>query len=118
MRLLYWLLTAPLLVFAISFTISNREDVSLSLLPLPFEITVPIAVIGLIAMLFGAIIGMLITWANGAKTRSRARAAERNADEKSREIENLNQQIHQLKDTQQNIAAPNLPQTTKALSDS
>lgn len=113
MRVLYWLITAPLLVFAISFAISNRGDVSLSLLPLPFEITLPVAAVGLIGMLIGAIIGMAIAWANGGKTRSRARAAERSADGKAREVANLNETLRRTKAEQ----APVQPAAQKALGD-
>lgn len=116
MRVIYWLITAPLLVFAVSFAISNRDDVSLSLLPLPFEITVPLAAVGLIGMLIGAIIGMIIAWANGSKTRTRARTAERSVDMKTREAANLQDELRRIKvsPTASSVAKP--PEAAKAIS--
>ncbi len=116
MRLLYWLITAPLLIFAISFAVSNRDNVSLSLWPLPFEITVPVAVVGLVGMLVGAIIGMIIAWAGGGKSRSRARAAEHTANVKAREVANLNEELRRTKEDQTDaIDAPTT--APKALSE-
>ena len=115
MRILYWLITAPLLVFAASFAISNRGDVTLSLLPLPFEITVPLAAVGLIGLLLGAVIGMLITWANGSKARSRARATVREVDAKRREISQLNEDLKNAKQTTQPTGMKNHAVTTKPL---
>ncbi len=118
MRVLYWLITAPLLVFAASFAISNRDNVSLSLWPLPFEITVPIAAVGLIGILFGAIVGMLLAWANAGKTRSRARSAEREAESKGREIAQLREELQNLRDVPSPSTLNSPALETKAISDS
>ena len=75
MRVIYWILTAPILAFIISFVTSNRDDILIYLLPLPFEITVPLAFVGLFFMIFGAVIGIIIIWINGIKSQIKLRMA-------------------------------------------
>ena len=89
MRIIYWLLTTPLLIFIISFATSNRDDISLYLLPLPFEITMPLAFVGLSFMLLGAVIGMVIIWTSSIKMRMKLQIA-------NMEINNLNNKITAL----------------------
>ncbi len=89
MRIIYWLLTTPFLIFIISFVTSNRDDISLYLLPLPFEITMPLAFVGLSFMLLGAIIGMVIIWTNSIKIRMKLQIA-------NMEINSLNNKMAEL----------------------
>jgi uncharacterized integral membrane protein len=75
MRLLYWLIAAPLLVAAPLFAISNLETVDLSLWPLPDEwaLSVPAFAVALGGLFIGFVAGGIVAWLNAGRARARAR---------------------------------------------
>ena len=53
MKVVYFILSLPVIFFTISFAVSNRQPVSLTLWPFPFEMTVPVSLaVFLFALLF------------------------------------------------------------------
>ncbi len=86
MRILSWLITIPVALIAISFTLTNREPVTLGLWPLPFEISVPVFLVGLMGILLGFLAGGFIAWANQHRNRTRARREARRAERLEQEL--------------------------------
>tara|TARA_R110000824_G_scaffold118960_14_gene272160 strand:- start:292321 stop:292614 length:294 start_codon:yes stop_codon:yes gene_type:complete len=78
MKFLRWLVLAPVTLFVIVLAIANRQSVTFSLDPFdPLEpalgVTMPLALILLLAVLLGIVIGGVASWAQ-----TRAKAARRN----------------------------------------
>jgi uncharacterized integral membrane protein len=86
MKLIHWLVTAPLALILILFAVSNRTDVTLYFWPLPVALNAPLWLVVLVALLIGFLIGELIAWINGHHWRRQAR-------QKSRRIEELERQL-------------------------
>ena len=82
MKLIHWLVTAPLALVLVVFAVSNREMVSVTFWPTPFEIDAPLYLVALVALLIGFLLGELTAWINGGKKRREAR-------EKSKRVRGL-----------------------------
>lgn len=79
MKLLRWLLLVPVALLAILLAIANRQSVTFSLDPFDpvtpaLGVTMPLALIVIIAMLIGILIGGLASW-----RQARTKAARRHA---------------------------------------
>lgn len=77
MRHLSWLITLPLAAVILSFAVSNRETATLTLFPLPFEMAVPLYILGLGALVLGFLLGGLVAWLAGGRRRRELRLARR-----------------------------------------
>ncbi|WP_374310719.1 lipopolysaccharide assembly LapA domain-containing protein [Dongia sp.] len=77
MNRLAWIVTLPVALLVILFALMNRQEVSLSLWPLPWDLTAPLFLFTLGAILFGFLFGALATWLSGGTTRQKLRAAKR-----------------------------------------
>jgi len=89
MRRFTWIITLPVTLLVILFVAFNRAPVSLNLWPLPWDIQAPLYLFTLGVLLFGFLLGALVTWVSGAKTRRRLREASRIIANKSKEISML-----------------------------
>lgn len=89
MRLVYWLIAAPLMLVAALFAISNLAVVEIGLWPLPFKVNVPVYLIALGGLAVGFLAGGLVAWFGAGRVRARARAAERAVRRRDVEIEDL-----------------------------
>jgi uncharacterized integral membrane protein len=88
-KLIRWLVTAPLALVLVVFAVSNRETVSVTFWPTPFEIDMPLYLVVLAALLLGFLLGQFIAWINGGKKRREARDKARRVRELESEVENL-----------------------------
>src|SRR3546814_7084194 len=86
MRILYWIVVAPIMRIAVLFAISNRQTVMLGLWPLPYEISVPVYLIAMLPLAAGFIAGGMVAWIGAGKARARARAGTRQINAQEREI--------------------------------
>jgi uncharacterized integral membrane protein len=89
-RLIHWLVTAPLALVLVVFAVSNRETVSVTFWPTPFEIDAPLYLVALVALLIGFLLGELTAWINGGKKRREAR-------EKSKRVRGLEGELEALR---------------------
>ncbi len=89
-KVFFWIVVMPLAAAVIVFSVNNRADVVLDLWPLDM-VTQPLPVFSVVlAGLFaGFLMGGLVAWISGAKTRRRARAEARRADRAEREIKDV-----------------------------
>jgi uncharacterized integral membrane protein len=85
-RILSWIITIPVALVAISFALSNRQEVTLGLWPLPFELTVPLYIVCLLGLVLGFVAGGLIAWASQGRNRSRSRRETRRAERLEQEL--------------------------------
>src|SRR3546814_14930280 len=86
MRILYWIVVAPIMLIAVLFAISNRQTVMLGLWPLHYEISVPVYLIAMLPLAAGFIAGGMVAWNRAGKARARARAGNRQINAEEREI--------------------------------
>ncbi|HYE51241.1 MAG TPA: LapA family protein [Azospirillaceae bacterium] len=89
MRHLSWLLTAPLALVVLSFAVSNRQEVVLSLWPLPFLFDAPAFALVLVSLVAGFVAGGFTAWAGGRRHRRAARAEKIRAAALERELDAL-----------------------------
>lgn len=80
MRYFSWIITIPLAVIAVLFAVSNRDPLALNLWPLPYELTVPVFVVVLVALVVGFLAGGLVAWIGGGRYRRAARRERARAD--------------------------------------
>jgi uncharacterized integral membrane protein len=111
-KVFYWIIVVPLAAAIIIFSVNNRTDVRLDLWP--FDVvsaSVPVYLIALVCMLAGFIAGGVIAWFSAGRTRSRARAEARRADQAERDLAAAENRIESLlsetEDADRNI--PSLP---------
>lgn len=96
LRILSWIVGIPIAAAIVAFAVANRGSVKLSLLPLPFEIELPLYLVALGAMLAGLILGGLIACLSAGRLRRRARQSAREAEAASREAQALREKIGRL----------------------
>lgn len=89
MRLLTWIIMVPVALAVISFAVNNREAVAVDLWPAPYALDVPVFAIVLVSVVFGMLIGAIVAWFGGGKSRGRARANARRAASAEREAASL-----------------------------
>lgn len=96
LRILSWIVGIPVAAAIVAFAVANRGSVKLSLLPLPFEIELPLYLVVLGALAGGLILGGLIAWISAGRLRHRARQSAREAEAASREARALREKIERL----------------------
>ena len=62
MRILSWIVAAPIVILVLWFAVSNLGPITLRLWPFPFDLTIPIAVLTLIQLFIGFLLGAIVTW--------------------------------------------------------
>lgn len=103
MNRLVWIITLPVALLVILFALMNRQEVTLSLWPLPWDIAAPLFLFTLGAIVFGFLFGALAAWVSGGHTRQKLRAANRALADKQDELAILKRQ--QSSATQATLAA-------------
>jgi len=85
-RTLRWVLIGLLALILVIFAIDNRQVITLSLWPLPFELSTGLYLVVLLALLLGFLLGELVAWMNGRRWRREARLKARRVEELEREL--------------------------------
>lgn len=92
MNRLVWIITLPVALLVILFALMNRQEVTLSLWPLPWDISAPLFLFTLGAIVFGFLFGALTAYLSGSTTRRKLRAANRALAESRDELAHLKRQ--------------------------
>lgn len=87
--LLGWIVGLPVAVVAILFAINNRHLVKADLWPLPFAVDIPLYAAVLLPLALGMVIGGIIAWAAGGRSRRAARQERRRARDLQQQVEVL-----------------------------
>ena len=88
-RVLNTLVTVPVTIVLVTFAVSNRQEVFLSLWPLSEGVAIPLYLLVLALFLLGALAGATAAWLTGGKTRRLLRETARRADRAEREAREL-----------------------------
>ncbi len=89
MKRFSWILTLPLIMVAVVFSIANRELITLDLWPFDLSLQPPLFVVLLASLFLGLLIGGLAAWLSAGRTRRRGRQARRRVAELEREVARL-----------------------------
>lgn len=87
------LITLPFLalftLLLLSFALSNREPVELSLFPLTERLATPLFLPVMLAILAGALIGGAVVWLDSSAQRRQSRASRKQAEELQKQVDQL-----------------------------
>ena len=86
MRILRWFVLFLVGAVAVIFTLSNREDVSFDLWPIPHTVDAPPVVAVFVGLGVGVLLGALIAWGAGRKWRQLARTRDQELRRTRREL--------------------------------
>ena len=116
MKLIYWLLTAPLIVVAVLFAVSNLGEVKIELWPLPDPLPTRLFMVALVPLVVGFFAGGAVAWFGAGRVRSRARAAERAVRTREIEIEDLREKARDAeREATARKAGPSAPPSVPAV---
>src|SRR5688572_28549995 len=93
LRLLQWVLFLLVAFVVVIFVVQNRQEVEVSLWPLPFTKPAPLFGIIIACVLLGFLLGAVSAWLSGGGARKRARELCRMNAEKARQISQLNREV-------------------------
>jgi uncharacterized integral membrane protein len=80
-RILSWIVAAPIVILVVLFAVSNREPTTLRLRPFPFDLTIPIWLLTLIELFVGFLLGAIVTWIGDRRRRRETRLLVRRVSE-------------------------------------
>lgn len=86
MKILRWVLFGLVVLILVVFAIDNRQVITLSLWPFPLELSTGLYIVVLLTLLFGFLLGELVAWLNGRRSRRDARRHARRVDELERAL--------------------------------
>lgn len=86
MRLLSWIIMVPVALAVVTFSVNNRDAVAVDLWPVLPPFDVPLFAVVLVTFLAALLVGAVIAWLSGGKSRSRGRANARRATTAEREV--------------------------------
>lgn len=89
MRALYWILAGGLAALAGLFALNNRGELTVDFWPVGPELQMPVFVALVGALYLGFALGAVVAWFATARSRARARRAERKAAELDAELQIL-----------------------------
>jgi len=108
LRLLQWVLFLLVAFVVVTFVVQNRQEVEVSLWPLPFTKPAPLFAIIIACVLLGFLLGAFSAWLSGGGARRRARELARMNDEKARQISQLNRDVATHKQSGQQPRPPSI----------
>lgn len=86
MKLVHWLVTAPLVLVLIVFAVSNREAVTVTLWPFPLLIETRLYLVVLLTLLLGFLVGLGAGWVASWQVRRAARQRARRIEALERDL--------------------------------
>ncbi len=105
MRHISWIVTLPLMLALVVFSLANRGEVSLDLWPFNESVTWPLSWLLLIALFVGLLAGGTVAWLSGAKSRRRARELRFDKAHLEREVIRLRREAERAK----SASVPSVP---------
>ena len=93
LRFLQWFVFLVVALIVVIFVVQNRQEVEVSLWPLPFVKPAPLFAVIIACVLVGFMLGAFSAWLSGGGARRRARELARQNAEKAQQISQLRQQV-------------------------
>ena len=105
MKRISWIITVPVTIVIVIFSIANRQPVTIDLWPFDQSISSPLFLLVLGAVLVGFCIGAAVMWISDGRVRNRARENYYKASHLQREVAALKRKQEQSAQARE----PNLP---------
>jgi uncharacterized integral membrane protein len=83
---LSWIITIPVVVVCVVFSIFNQQPVTIDLWPFALTYTLPLYLMVLLLLLFGFLIGAAVMWISAGRLRDKARRNYYKASDLEREV--------------------------------
>lgn len=80
-RILSWIIAAPIVILVLLFAVSNRDSITLRLWPFPDQLTILIPILTLIQLFIGFLLGAIVTWIGDRRRRRETRLLNRRVAE-------------------------------------
>ena len=96
LRLISWFLMIPAAAAVILLSVANREDVTVSLAPLPASFALPLPAVILGAVALGFLWGALVAWISASRSRRLAGRYRYRAAQAEREAKRLADKIAKM----------------------
>ena len=106
MKRISWIVTIPLMVVVLVFSIANRQAVDLDLWPLALSFSLPVFVLMLGTLFVGFLAGGTVAWLSGGKHRARGRESRFRSNHLEREVIRLKREVERAKESGAPAAAP------------
>ena len=91
-----WIISVPLALMIIIFSLVNRDPVTISFWPFPAAMDIPLFALILAALMVGILWGGLAAWLAAGRARKRAREMTLRAEAAEKEIRHLEEQKARL----------------------
>lgn len=108
------MITLPLGLGIIVFSIANRDSVEVNTWPLPFVAEIPLYILVLIALVAGVVWGGLSAWLAAGVLRRRNRENLRRAESAEQEAKHLQARLSQLEKSEADRKRSTLPVSVDA----
>lgn len=92
MRYLIWILTLPIVLLAVVFSVANRGPVEIDLWPLDLRVALPLYLLLLLSLFVGLLLGLVVAHFSAGRSRARARDSRYRAEMLERENARLKKQ--------------------------
>ena len=96
MRILSWIVAAPIVILVVMFAVSNLDPITLRLRPFPDELTLPIWLLTLIQLFVGFLLGAIVTWIGDRRRRRETRLLIRRNAELEQSLAGVRKQVGDL----------------------
>jgi uncharacterized integral membrane protein len=106
LRLISWFLMIPVAVAVVLLSVANREDVTVSLAPLPAAFVLPLPVVILGAVALGFLWGALAAWISAARHRRLASRYRYRVEQAERDAKRLGDKIAKMEAAPTAFAKP------------
>jgi len=113
-KILSWMITLPLGLIIIVFSIANRTPVEVSIWPLPFTADIPLYIISLIALVSGVVWGGVSAWLAAGHIRKRSRENLRRAEHAEQDLKQAQARLVQLEQAEKDRTRSALPVSVDA----
>jgi uncharacterized integral membrane protein len=109
MKHLSWIVTLPLMLALVIFSLANRGEVGVDLWPFEERFALPLSWLMLGSLFVGVLAGGVAAWLSGAKNRRRARELKFDKSHLEREVIRLKREVERAKGAEAETTAPALP---------
>lgn len=99
MKLLSFIITLPIAIVAIIFAVMNRDNVTIDLLGIGYEVTAPTFVIVLLPFVLGFIFGGVMSWITHGRYRKETRLHRRENKKLQAEVDRLSKELEKERKT-------------------
>lgn len=91
-RYLIWILTLPIVLLAVVFSVANRGPVEIDLWPLDLRVALPLYLLLLLSLFVGLLLGLVVAHFSAGRSRTQARDSRYRAEMLERENARLKKQ--------------------------